>query len=550
MQSIESQEKELKRVIDENRLDIIGIIREEKSAHTRGRRLFTEMMQRLDKGEANGILTWHGNRLARNAFDGGWIITLMDEGKILEVKTTHRTYYNTPDDKFFLQLEFGISKKDSDDKSIVVKRGLMNKAEKGWMPGVAPLGYLNTPELVGGSRFIKIDPERFDLMKKVWEMMASGKHSVIEIQNIMTNEWGFRTRQFKRQGGKPITLSMLYRIFNNPFYYGYFEYPEGSGEMHKGNHEAITTEEVFNRVQFLLGKKIKAKPHTKNFAFTGLMRCGECGAQITAEEKWKHQKNGNVHHYIYYRCTRRKNPKCRQLSIKEEILEGQIINTLEQIKIPPEFHEMAMSWLKKRNEKEFEDKNTVISSQQRAYTLCVNKLKGLIDMRATGEITPEEFSQRKKELLEEKSRLEQLLNNTGGQVNKWMEIAEDVFTFASDAKEKFENGDWQTKKQILSALGSHLVLEDRKLSVDLENALLPMKAILKSLKNFGNRLEPPKSGSNKRKTGISLPVSPALLREGDLHPRPPGYEPGELLLLHPAAARGSTKESARDSKSL
>lgn len=246
------------------------------------------------------------------------------------------------------------------------------------------------------------------------------------------------------------------------------------------------------------------------------------------------QKSGNVHHYIYYRCTRKKNPNCSQISIKEEKLEEQIINTLEQIKIPPEFHEMAMGWLKKRNEKEFEDKNTILSSQQRAYTLCVNKLKGLIDMRATGEITSEEFAQRKKELLEEKSRLEQLLNNTGGQVNKWMEIAEDVFTFASDAKEKFENGDWQIKKQILSTLGSHLVLKDRKLSIDLENTLLPMKTISKALKNHKNGLEPPKSSSNKRKTGDSLPVSLALLRGRDSNPRSGGYEPPEIPLLHPA----------------
>src|SRR3989344_8199702 len=172
MQSIESQEKELNRVAKEQNLRIVEIFREEKSAHVRGRHIFGEMMDRIEKGEANAILTWHGNRLARNAFDGGWIITAMDEGTVKEVKTVTKTYYNESDDKFFLQLEFGIAKKDSDDKSKVVKRGLTTKCERGSMPGVAPAGYLNTPELAGGSRYIKKDLERFDLIKKAWELMA------------------------------------------------------------------------------------------------------------------------------------------------------------------------------------------------------------------------------------------------------------------------------------------------------------------------------------------------------------------------------------------
>src|SRR3990167_1662199 len=185
MQSIESQEKEISRVAEDQKLNVVDTVREEKSAHTRGRQGFNKMMEQIENGEANAILTYHGNRLARNAFDAGWIITAMDEGKLVEIKTPHRTYRNTPDDKFFLQLEFGISKKDSDDKSIVVKRGLKAKCIKGWMPGVDPLGYLNTSTLVGDSRYIRKDEEtvdgkefsRFDLVKRAWELMASGKYS-------------------------------------------------------------------------------------------------------------------------------------------------------------------------------------------------------------------------------------------------------------------------------------------------------------------------------------------------------------------------------------
>jgi len=56
MQSIESQEKELKIIAEKNGLEIVKIFREEKSAHSRGRPIFGDMMRRIENGEANAIL--------------------------------------------------------------------------------------------------------------------------------------------------------------------------------------------------------------------------------------------------------------------------------------------------------------------------------------------------------------------------------------------------------------------------------------------------------------------------------------------------------------
>lgn len=44
------------------------------SAKAPGRPVFNEMMQRLYRGEAAGIICWKLDRLARNSVDGGAII--------------------------------------------------------------------------------------------------------------------------------------------------------------------------------------------------------------------------------------------------------------------------------------------------------------------------------------------------------------------------------------------------------------------------------------------------------------------------------------------
>jgi hypothetical protein len=93
--------------------------------------------------------------------------------------------------------------------------------------------------------------------------MLSGNYTVREILNILNNEWGFKTRKAKKQGGKPLTLSGLYKIFTNPFYYGWFEYPEGSGQWYRGRHKPMITETEFDRVQVLLGRKGKPRPKNR-----------------------------------------------------------------------------------------------------------------------------------------------------------------------------------------------------------------------------------------------------------------------------------------------
>jgi hypothetical protein len=46
---------------------------------------------------------------------------------------------------------------------------------------------------------------------------------------------------------------------------------------------------------------------TKEFAYTGFIKCGECGSAITAVEKTKTIKTtGERKTYIYYHCTKRK----------------------------------------------------------------------------------------------------------------------------------------------------------------------------------------------------------------------------------------------------
>ena len=346
--SLDDQKREIEDGIRRDHLNVVesylGTGKGESfSAHKRGRPIFNRVMQHIESGKANGLLVWHPNRIARNAYDGGLVITLMDEGKLLEIRTPHRTYRNTPDDKFFLQLEFGMAKKSSDDSGVAVKRGLKTKIEMGWYPSRAPLGYLNTISKDRGSNEIVKDPERFEVVKRMWAMMLTGNYTPPGILKIVNDDWKFKTRAKRKTPGKPLSRSTIYEIFTNPFYYGFFEYGKPVKQLYKGTHEAMITGEEFDRVQKLLGRDGRPRPQTHRFAFTGLMRCGNCGGMITAEEKLKRQLNGNVHHYVYYRCAKRKDESCPEKMVKLSDLMAQIDTVVEGLTISEKFKDWPLN---------------------------------------------------------------------------------------------------------------------------------------------------------------------------------------------------------------
>src|SRR3989344_725465 len=504
--SIESQRKELEDVAKREKLTIVEMIEESHSAKKLGRPKFAELTKKVESGFANGLLVWNASRISRNSIDTGKVVYLMDEGKLLEVRTPSQMFRNIPNDKFLLNLFCSQAKLENDNKGEDVKRGLKTKAEKGMYPAPAPVGYKNNKYEERGRKQIYPDPERFDLVRKMVDMMLTGLYTPLKIWKIISKEWGFRM-----PNGRKMSRNTIYYLFTNPMYYGMFEYPRGSGIWYKGTYKPLMKSEEYDKIQLLLGKKGRPRPKTHTFAFTGLMECGECQSGITAEEKIKRQLNGNIHRYIYYHCTHRKNPNCSQKGIEQKELEEQIKKEIDSITIPPDLHDFALKWSRQENARQAQATESILDTQHKAYKECLKKLSGLIDMRANQEITEEEFKMRKEPLTADKKRWEDIFSKTDKDVDAFMKKADEVYDFARDAKAKFEKGEFE-KKDILSKLGSHLLLTDKNLVIDTENTLLPLKDVVAENK----RLEPLKIAKNKGQIESIYLQSPKMLPEHEI----------------------------------
>ncbi len=178
VKSIEQQLFELKEFAANEKLEIVGFLQEAKTAKEPGRPIFNEMLKRIEKGEANSILSWHPDRLARNSVDGGYIIYLLDSGKLLDLKFPIFWFENTPQGKFMLNIAFGQSKYYVDNLAENIKRGIRLKLHKGIWPQWAPLGYLNDHK----NKCIAVDPEKAPLIRKVFDLYSMGNYSFTELR--------------------------------------------------------------------------------------------------------------------------------------------------------------------------------------------------------------------------------------------------------------------------------------------------------------------------------------------------------------------------------
>lgn len=512
--SLESQESEAAKRF--SNLKIIKLPPESVSAFKPNKRpIFNNMIERIKKGEAQGIIAWHPDRLSRNPIDAAQIVYLLDTGALQDLKFCSYTFDNSPEGKMMLQITMSQSKYTSDKLSGDVKRGMDKKAIAGWRPCRSPLGYRNSKINLKGEQVIYKDELRFNLVKQMWQMMLTDNYSVPEIFRIAKDEWKLTQPATKKRPERKLQLSCFYRIFTNPFYYGYYEYPIGSDNWIKGNHDPMITEDEYDRVQFILRRKGKPRPHTHKFAFTGLMKCS-CGAAITAEEKFKKQKNGNIHHYIYYHCTKRINPDCTEKCIELKEFTKQVDEAIAGLTIPEKFKNWAIKYLHEVRKNEAKSSEQTIAAKHRRYENIIKQIDSLLLKYTSPEnaenqiITEEEYTRLRSVLLKEKNELEAELNATGEKIEEWLKLSERTFNFARYARLWFAKGDLETKRAIFACLGSKLILKDKKVFIQLKK---PFDIIFKGLPRAQvelQRLEPLKIEENKAKFGDFVSKFPIM----------------------------------------
>jgi DNA invertase Pin-like site-specific DNA recombinase len=444
--SIAAQLAELRDFAGREGINIVAELIEKQSAKIPGRPIFNNMIERLEAGEADGILAWHPDRLARNSIDGGRIIYLLDTSKIRSLKFPTFRFESDPQGKFMLSIMFGQSKYYVDSLSENTKRGLREKVRRGEFPSKAPIGYLNDYR----TKKVIVDRERAPIVKEAFELYATGSVTLDKLRAF------FAERGLVSNTGRPFIRAYVSNMLSNPFYYGHFRY---NGEVHEGGHEPIISKALFDKVDAVLNSRWRYSPLEKKTIpkpFLGLLHCATCSGAITAEVQKGH---------TYYRCTKkgRFTSWCTQPYIREEALDAEISTLLKPFVLKADWADEMIERVKKEK-KHSAQSAAQFAERKRTEIEAVNlRLQKLLDSFLDELIDRETFTVQKAKLMSQKKSLEEQRAVHVTNQAKWLEPFEKWILTAKNAGEIAVSGALQEKKVLaLEVFGSNLVLDNKK----------------------------------------------------------------------------------------
>ena len=460
VQSIEGQLDELRLLAKREDLIVVEEFIEKQSAKIPGRPIFNKMLDFIEKGKANGILSWHPDRLARNSVDGGRIIYLIDTNKISTLKFNTFWFEPTPQGKFMLSISFSQSKYYVDSLSENTRRGLRQKARNGNFPGRAVKGYLNDSR----NKTIVINRKVAPFIISAFEKYSQNNISIKDISSFLATKGIITTNE------NHLRIDETNKILSNPFYIGLFKW---SGEVYEGRHDPIISKQLFDKVQEVLNKRNTqwkyAKVERVSKPFLGLLRCGECGMAITGEIHTKHYKNGNSQVFRYYHCTKKsKITKCMQFGyIRETDLHSQLTTLLKKYTLKKTWANQMLLKLKAEESDISKSCLDVISIKRKDLEQIDIKQKILLDTYLDQVIEKEDFQNKKYELMSKKKTLEEQILSLKKNQGNWIEPMRNWINEAQEVTKVAKSADLELKKVLaVKIFGSNLFLENKTVRGD------------------------------------------------------------------------------------
>jgi site-specific DNA recombinase len=462
--SLEKQDNQVKEAIKEHKVSPIHLPAEEMSAKKPGRPIFNNMLDRIEAGEARYIVVWHLSRLSRNSVDGGKIIYMLDTGQLLGIITPTRVYRNTPDDKAFLAIELAFAKKNNDDLGVQVKESYVVKRQHGEYPGPAFLGYDNII-VRPGIRNIAPNSEEGPKLYDVFVYASSGMYTLDQVWQY-ARQVGLKAP--RGDNGQLIAKTTLENAIRRRDYTGWFK--RGGKEWVKGSYDALIDVDLFNKVQAAMGwANIRKAAHSTSgrfYPYKGPLTCGTCKYNVTAYTKSKQLASGTTENYIFYTCSKKsKTMKCKEPQLANAELEAEIVARVSEFEIDSNGAQVCKDVVHDLFNDYKKHQNRYIEVWKQDQKEAKNALDLLDSKLEKGVMSDERYVARSARHEQTIARTKELLKDSDKDAERWLELADELFTSVTNIGDVFQEADDVDRHQLMLYLGLNWTLSNKKVAL-------------------------------------------------------------------------------------
>lgn len=338
-----------------------------------------------------------------------------------------------------------------------VNRGMEYKWSNGEYQTKSPVGYLNIPKTKTTPANIILDPERAPLVKKMFEMYATGCYSIKSLQQFAKE---MNLCSIRSKNHKPLGRETIWNTLKNPFYYGEMKI---RGEIMPHKYEPIISKALFEQVQEILSGKNTIMPIREyggiSFAFRKLIKCAECGGTISSEQHFK--KSGRK--YTYLRCT---HPKgcCHQGLVSElQLLKQLDDEVFSKIRL----NANIINLLKKCVQKKMMEDSEANAVMKRQITNELNQLEAreqrVKDCFFNGDITRDEWNEEKANIASKREELQHTAEKYADISRDIQYTVNEVLDIAACASEIMKKATPEQQNNLLGLILKDCYLDGQKL---------------------------------------------------------------------------------------
>ena len=296
--SLEAQKEICEKFAQRVGINITQVYSEDASARYPGKRKqFEEMLKAQTTEDKIEVMIFPMvDRMSRNNADADRLFELAKKQKLILVFIQENVIVvgeRLAHEKLLLGILTVVSnyRVDHDRENCMV--GAQKRAQTGFRPTKSPYGYRNDTK----RHKTLISKAEAEFVRTAFEMYATGEYSLKTLPDALY-EMGLR---YKLQLSGIIPKQSLNSMLKNIFYTGKYPFT-GSDGLIEGTHKAIVSDELFDKVQKVLGEppiEVRRYQHL----YSKLIQCELCGHHMIGDKKVK--PSGKE--YVYYRCM---NPNC------------------------------------------------------------------------------------------------------------------------------------------------------------------------------------------------------------------------------------------------
>lgn len=420
------------------------------------RETFREFTAYVEKNARvlSGMLFVKIDRAARNMRDWADLEALAEETHVPLLFPDQPTG-ETPAGRMQRRMSAVFASYQTDQQAADISSGIRRRVESG-LPMGRQYGYRNVR--IHGRSIVEHDPVNGPKVRRIFELFAYQPHTLMTLIDALARQGIIYTDRHPR-----FDKSVLYRILNNRHYIGEVKF---KGQWHPGSFEPLIDRATFQAAQDRFSGRVIRKPEI-TFA-GGLMRCSVCGHVVTAEKKRKTSPDGTIREYSYYRCSQYNRPGHPRVRLPERAINDQFLELFDRLHIAsPEVREWIKEVIRARAGADCEQNAQHRAELERQKRQVEAKLKTLLDLRMDGEISADDYSDKRAELHERESAIRLQLETTDLDDRQVADLAIAAFELSQSLKNRWKNADYTAKRTILEILCQEVRLNCEKLEISL-----------------------------------------------------------------------------------